>query len=106
MNDALKLKNQFFETLYEDPYGLNCRSVFYTAQSYFDSNMFKEAYQWYNLYTKLKNTWIEEEFESQMRLGHCMIELNYEVEIILNQFKKPLKYFRIEPNHIMRWGSF
>lgn len=28
LNDALKLKNQFFETLYEDPYGLNCRSVF------------------------------------------------------------------------------
>ena len=106
LNDALKLKNQFFETLYEDPYGLNCRSVFYTAQSYFDSNMFKEAYQWYNLYTKLKNTWIEEEFESQMRLGHCMIELNYEVEIILNQFKKAFEIFpdRAEPYYAL--GNF
>jgi tetratricopeptide (TPR) repeat protein len=103
LNDALKLKNQFFETLYEDPHGLNNRSVFYAAQSYYDSNMFKEAYQWYNLYTKLKNTWIEEEFESQMRKGHCMIHLKYDVEKIMNQFEKAIEIFpdRAEPYYAL-----
>ena len=103
LNDALKLKNQFFETLYEDPYGLNCRSVFYTAQSYYDSRMFKEAYQWYNLYTKLKGTWNEEEFESQMRLGHCMVELKFEMEQIVEQFEKAIKIFpdRAEPYYFL-----
>ena len=101
LNDALKLKNQFFETLYEDPYGLNNRSVFYTAQSYYDSRMFKEAYQWYNLYTKLKDTWNEEVFESHMRLGHCMIELKFEMEQIVKQFEKAIKIFpdRAEPHY-------
>ena len=106
LNDALKLKDQFFETLHEDPYVLNSRSVFYTAQSYFDSKMFKEAYQWYNLYTKLKDTWIEEEFESQMRLGRCMIELKYDVEKVINQFEKAIKIFpdRAEPYYAV--GKF
>ena len=106
MNDALKLKDQFYETLYEDPYGLNSRSVFYTAQSYYDSKMFKEAYQLYNLYTKLKDTWIEEEFESQMRLGLCMIHLKYHVDKVINQFEKAIQIFpdRAEPYYAL--GKF
>lgn len=106
LNDALKLKDQFFETLYDDPLGLNSRSVFYTAQSYFDSKMFKEAYQWYNLYTKLKDTWIEEEFESQMRLGRCMIHLKYHVDKVINQFEKAIQIFpdRAEPYYAV--GKF
>ena len=106
LNDALKLKDQFFETLYDDPYGLNSRSVFYTAQSYYDSKMFKEAYQWYNLYTKLKDTWIEEEFESQMRLGRCMIELKFHVDKVINQFEKAIQIFpdRAEPYYAL--GKF
>lgn len=106
LNDALKLKNQFFETLHEDPYGLNNRSVFYTAQSYYDSKMFKEAYQWYNLYTKLKDTWIEEEFESQMRLGRCMIQLKYNIDNVINQFEKAIQIFpdRAEPYYAL--GKF
>jgi|LakMenE18May11ns_1017448.scaffolds.fasta_scaffold9826969_1 glycosyltransferase involved in cell wall biosynthesis len=106
LNDALKLKDQFFETLYDDPYGLNSRSVFYTAQSYYDSKMFKEAYQWYNLYTKLKDTWIEEDFESQMRLGRCMIELKFHVDKVINQFEKAIQVFpdRAEPYYAL--GKF
>uniref|UniRef100_A0A6C0I2K9 Glycosyltransferase 2-like domain-containing protein n=1 Tax=viral metagenome TaxID=1070528 RepID=A0A6C0I2K9_9ZZZZ len=106
LNDALKLKDQFFETLHEDPYGLNSRSVFYTAQSYYDSKMFKEAYQWYNLYTKLKDTWLEEEFESQMRMGHCMIQLKYNVDNVINQFEKAIQIFpdRAEPYYAL--GKF
>jgi glycosyltransferase involved in cell wall biosynthesis len=106
LNDALKLKDQFFETLHEDPYGLNSRSIFYTAQSYYDSKMFKEAYQWYNLYTKLKDTWIEEEFESQMRKGHCMIQLKYNIDNVINQFEKAIQIFpdRAEPYYAL--GKF
>jgi glycosyltransferase involved in cell wall biosynthesis len=106
LKDALKLKDQFFETLYDDPYGLNSRSVFYTAQSYYDSKMFKEAYQWYNLYTKLKDTWIEEEFESQMRLGRCMIELKFDVDRVITQFEKAIQIFpdRAEPCYAL--GKF
>lgn len=106
LKDALRLKDQFFETLYDDPYGLTNRSVFYTAQSYYDSKMFKEAYQWYNLYTKLKDTWIEEEFESQMRLGRCMIELKFHVDKVINQFEKAIQIFpdRAEPYYAV--GKF
>ena len=73
--DALKLKKQFFDTLYNDPDGLNNRSVFYTAQSYMDAKKFSEALQWYSLYIKLKDTWIEEQYESYIRIGKILIEL-------------------------------
>ena len=106
LKDALRLKDQFFETLYDDPYGLTNRSVFYTAQSYYDSKMFKEAYQWYNLYTKLKDTWVEEEFESQMRIGRCMIELKFHVDKVINQFERAIQIFpdRAEPYYAV--GKF
>jgi glycosyltransferase involved in cell wall biosynthesis len=98
-HDALKLKDQFFETLYDDPHDLTNRSVFYTAQSYMDSGYLKEAIQWYRLYTKLKHTWIEEEFESYVRIGRCMIGLNLEEELIQTQFHKAIELFpdRAEP---------
>ena len=103
INDALKLKEQFFETLFDDPYNLNKRSVFYTAQSYFDSGYYKESYQWYNLYTKLKDTWIEEEFESYLRMGRCMIHLNHEKSKIILQLEKAMKLLpdRAEPYYIL-----
>lgn len=101
INDAIKLKDQFFETLYDDPHGLNTRSVFYTAQSYLDAGYPKEAMQWYTLYTKLKNGWIEEEFESTMRIGMCMIRLDFNKEKIIAQFEKAMEIFpdRAEPNY-------
>lgn len=103
LNDALKLTQQFFDTLYEDPYNLNNRSIFYTAQSYFDFKDFKEAYKWYNLYTKLKNSWIEEEFESNCRMGKCLIQLNEEKSKIIDQFEKAIKILpdRAEPYYIL-----
>ena len=99
INDALKLKDQFFETLYDDPYGLNNRSIFYTAQSYYDSGHYKEAFQWYTLYNKVKDTWIEEVFDSNIKLGMCMIKLNFTKDRIIEQFEKAIKIFpdRAEP---------
>jgi glycosyltransferase involved in cell wall biosynthesis len=103
INDAIKLKDQFFNTLYEDPHNLNTRSVFYAAQSYMDSGNFKEAIQWYTLYTKLKNTWNEEEFESMLRIGRCMIHLKFKMDAIVQQLEKAINFFpdRAEPNYVL-----
>jgi len=70
--DALRLREQFFRTLVDDPDGLNSRSVFYTAQSYYDSHRWDDAMQWYALYTRLKHVWFEEVYESHMRIGLAM----------------------------------
>lgn len=103
IKDALKLKDQFFETLYEDPYDLRRRSVFYTAQSYMDAGYHKEAIQWYTLYTELKNTWIEEEFEATKRIGECMIHLNLNENKIIHQLEKAIQILpdRAEPYFIL-----
>jgi tetratricopeptide (TPR) repeat protein len=103
INDALKLKEQFFETLYEDPHDLNNRSIFYTAQSYMDAGYLKEAIQWYTLYTKLRENWSEELFESNVRIGRCMIGLQFDKEKIIRQFEKAIKIFpdRAEPYFIL-----
>jgi tetratricopeptide (TPR) repeat protein len=103
LNDALMLKEQFFETLYEDPYGINNRSIFYTAQSYMDAGKIKEAFQWYTLYNKVKDNWIEEEFESNLKLGTCMIKLEFNREKIIKQFEKAIDIFpdRAEPYYLL-----
>jgi hypothetical protein len=84
--DALKLQEQFFNTLVDDPYHLNSRSVFYTAQSYHDSGKYEQSAQWYSLYIKLSNTWIEEVFESYLKLGKIF-------EIIDNKNKSKISYY-------------
>lgn len=101
--DALRLQKQFFDTLVRDPDGLNSRSVFYTAQSYMDSGRLEEAMQWYSLYTKLKNTWVEEEFESHLRIGKCMIELKYPQHDIEYHLNKAIHLHpdRAEPYYVL-----
>jgi glycosyltransferase involved in cell wall biosynthesis len=97
--DAERLQKQFFDTLINDPDELNNRSVFYTAQSYMDYGMYKEAIQWNRLYTKLKNTWIEEEFEAQMRISRCHMALESDASVIEQEMLKAIKIFedRAEP---------
>ena len=99
IKDAMRLKDQFFETLYDDPYNLNYRSVFYTAQSYYDSKHHKEAIQWYRLYTRLKDTWSEELFESHLRIAKCMEILKFPLGQIIAETEKAIKIFpdRAEP---------
>jgi hypothetical protein len=101
--DAEKLKKQFFDTLDNDPDGLNNRSVFYAAQSYMDCNMLTEAIQWNRLYLKLKDTWIEEVFESQMRLARCYIELKENEDLVESTMLKAINIFsdRAEPYYIL-----
>jgi len=103
INDALKLKDQFFEVLYDDPHNLLRRSAFYTAQSYMDAGFFKEAIQWYTLFTQLKDTWNEEFFESVLRIGKCMIELKFDENQIKVQLEKAINIFpdRAEPYFVL-----
>jgi glycosyltransferase involved in cell wall biosynthesis len=97
--DAEKLKRQFFDTLLDDPYNLNRRSAFYTAQSYMDCGMFHESIKWNRLYLNLQNTWDEERFEAQMRVSLCMINLKYSTQIIIDEMEKSMEIFpdRVEP---------
>ena len=104
--DAEKLEKQFWETLIDDPDGLNYRSVFYTAQSYMDHALgnndvfyIKKSLQWYTLFTKLANTWNEEHFESQMRISQCLIRLKEDFNKIKNEMDKAISIFsdRAEP---------
>jgi glycosyltransferase involved in cell wall biosynthesis len=104
--DAEKLKKQFFDTLLADPDNLNSRSVFYTAQSYQDSGMYDEAIKWYRLYTKLNDGWIEEIFESHMRIALCMMKLNYDLIDIETEMTNAIKLEeeRAEPHfHIGKY---
>ena len=103
LKDAKLLEKQFFDTLYYDPDNLNTRSVFYTAQSYLDSGYVKDALNWYSLYIKLKNTWIEEVFESYMRIATCLIKLNKPYDNIKKNIDKAINIFsdRAEPYYVL-----
>jgi len=103
IKDASRLKEQFFNVLYADPHGITNRSAFYCAQSYMDANHYKEAMQWYRLYTNLKNTWVEELFESHMRISRCMIHLKFDNEQIINEMDKAIAISsdRAEPYYIL-----
>lgn len=99
--DAERLEKQFFDTLVDDPDGLNTRSVFYTAQSYMDYGMYNKALEWNSLYQRINNTWIEERFESQMRISKCMMKMpeKYSVQRVINEMEKAISIFddRAEP---------
>jgi branched-subunit amino acid transport protein AzlD len=110
--DAVLLQKQFFDTLYDDPDNLNIRSVFYTGQSYLDSNEYDLALKWYSLYIKLKDTWIEEVFESHIRIASILIQLQRSYTDIKKHIDMAIQIFpdRAEPyfifgkhcNHIKR----
>ena len=97
--DAQRLEKQFWDTLISDPDGLNYRSVFYTAQSYMDYGMYKEALQWNRLYTNLRNNWIEEHFEAQMRISQCLMRMEGDFDEIKMEMDRAIEIFpdRAEP---------
>jgi hypothetical protein len=103
IKDAIALKDQFLEVLYDDPHNITNRSAFYCAQSYMDAKYYKEAIEWYRLYTKLKDTWIEELFESHMRIARCMIHLKFEDKSIIDEMNSAIGIFsdRAEPYYIL-----
>lgn len=108
--DAERLTNQFWNTLTDDPDDLFTRSVFYTAQSYMDygqGDSYEQALKWNKLYLKLKNTWIEEAFEAQMRISLCMMNIEgYTKNQIVEEMEKAITIFpdRAEPR--VRLGKY
>ncbi len=102
-NEAELIKKEFFDTLVFDPDGLNRWSLFYTAQSYFDAKMYDESIKWYSLYTKLKDSWDEEVFDSYLKIGKCMIYLDYQETQIEEVLSKAINLFpdRAEPYFIV-----
>ena len=105
-HDAVKLEKQFWNTLVDDPDELNMRSIFYTAQSFMDSDMHDEGLKWNSLYLKMNGGWIEEKFEAQMRVSLCMMKLNYTHDRIIQEMDKAIAIFpdRAEPYYHI--GSF
>ena len=99
--DAERLQKQFWDTLVDDPDGLNYRSVFYTAQSFMDYGMFEEGLKWNKLYTNLKDSWNEETFEAQMRISVCMMKLDFPKERVYEEMLKAINLFsdRSEPHY-------
>jgi len=104
--DALILTKQFFDTLIEDPDGLNKRSIFYTAQSYYDCNDHENAAKWYSLYTKIENTWIEEKFESYLRLGNLFQRLGMSNEKVEDKYLKAISIIPDRAEPYMNLGRF
>lgn len=108
--DAERLTKQFWNTLTEDPDDLFTRSVFYTAQSYMDygqGDSYEQALKWNKLYLRLKDTWIEEAFEAQMRISLCMMNIEgYTKNQIVEEMEKAIAMFpdRAEPR--VRLGNY
>jgi len=101
--DGERLQKQFFDTLYDDPDGLNDRSVFYAGQSYLDAGEYELALKWYSLYLKLKDTWIEQVFESHLRIASTLIQLQRSYTDIKKHIDIAIKIFpdRAEPYFIL-----
>jgi glycosyltransferase involved in cell wall biosynthesis len=104
--DAVKLEKQFWNTLVDDPDGLNLRSVFYAAQSYMDSDMIEEGLKWNSLYLKMDGGWIEEKFEAQMRISICMMKLDYPHDRIIQEMEKAIAMFPDRSEPLFHIGAF
>lgn len=104
--DAERLQKQFWDTLVNDPDQLNNRSIFYTAQSYMDYGMYREALQWNRLYLKVKDTWIEEVFEAQMRVSQCLMALEADLNEIIAEMDKAIEIFPDRAEPMVRLGKY
>ena len=104
--DALILQKQFIDTSLFDEDELNSRSIFYTAQSFYDCGKYEEAMKWYMIYTKLKDIWNEEEFESYMRISDCMKTLLFEECYIVGYLNKAINLFRDRAEPFYRLGLY
>lgn len=104
--DALLLQKQFFDTLLDDPDELNTRSIFYTAQSYYDSGKTEDALKWYRLYTKLEGGWSEEYFESHMRIALCMMDLKWDLNKIIAQMSVAIGMFKDRAEPLYYLGKY
>lgn len=105
--DALALTDQFWRCVVSDPDGIRNRSAFYTAQSWFDYGDFEKARQWYNLYLALNDTWIEERFESLMKIAMCTMAIEPEQsQRIVDEMEGAIQLFPDRAEPLMRLGRY
>jgi hypothetical protein len=71
-----------------------------------DCGMWKESLMWNRLYTKLKNTWIEEEFEARMRISKCLMMLNENQEKIRSEMEVAINMFPDRAEPLYSLGSY
>jgi hypothetical protein len=90
LKDAEKLRQQFFDTMLNDPDNLNNRSIFYTAQSYRDYGNLEESAKWYKLYTRLRDTWVEERYYSFVQLGVMYSRLKFSYGDVESCYKQAI----------------
>ena len=107
--DGERLTKQFWDCLTLDPDGLLTRSAFYAGQSYMDyghqvgdHECTEKGLKWYRLFLHFQDTWIEEQFEAQMRISRCLMRLpnhNENVDNIIMEMEKAIKIYsdRAEP---------
>jgi tetratricopeptide (TPR) repeat protein len=62
-----------------------------------------EAIKWNRLYLKLKDTWIEERFEAQMRISKLYMLVGKPIESIISEMQKAIDMFpdRAEPYYYL-----
>ena len=89
-----------------NPDNINNRSLFYTAQSYRDCSKFEESAKWYNLYLKIKITWIEEEYYSYLQLGYIYRELKYSFSKIEDMYISATKLIPDRAEAYLELGIF
>jgi glycosyltransferase involved in cell wall biosynthesis len=97
--DAENLEKQFWRCLIDDPDGLLARSCFYAGQSWLDHGNLDKALQWKKLYMRLTDTWIEEQFEAQHRIGQILIRKERPLKEIKEAIDKAISLIpdRAEP---------
>ena len=107
--DGERLTKQFWDCLTNDPDRLLTRSAFYAGQSYMDygnqvgdHESTEKGLRWYRLFLRFQGTWIEEQFEAQMRISRCLMRLpNHKDKLdeIISEMDKAIAIFddRAEP---------
>ena len=75
---------------------LKLRYTFYTGQSFYDYHDYNNALIWYKKRTE-EQGWIEEFYYANLRIAFCMENLNYDINVIINQYIQTYKIITERP---------
>lgn len=80
------LEKQMDDTLVVDDYNLYTSSIFEIAKLYYDNQKWKNALDWYLLYTKYSNVDNDKLYESYIKIGQLLHIFDYSIDIIIQYF--------------------
>lgn len=84
LEETIKLlEKQCNDTLVADEYNLYSYSIFHIAQNYYNSQIWKDALQWYLQYTKLSNVDKDELFEVYIKIAQLLYIFDYSIDTII-----------------------